>query len=158
MARANASTVNVGRLFGLTEARFSVIVDSLGTPAVPLVVDYARYRSVNGVPFSGGGAAPAIPVPAAGPVDMAPLVISTTPAANATGVAIDVNLMVTFSEPVNAVAGCFVARVPGWHADRADDPHRQSGTTFTLHPCDSICRSAPPARCASSPVRSPMWT
>ena len=54
-------TVNVGRLFGLTEARFSVIVDSLGTPAVPLVVDYARYRSVNGVPFSGGGAAPAIP-------------------------------------------------------------------------------------------------
>ena len=59
-------TVNVGRLFGLTEARFSVIVDSLGTPAVPLVVDYARYRSVNGVPFSGGGAAPAIPVPATG--------------------------------------------------------------------------------------------
>ena len=55
-------TVNIGRLFGLTEARFSVIVDSLGTPAVPLAVDYARYRSVNGVPFSGGGAAPAIPV------------------------------------------------------------------------------------------------
>ena len=54
-------TVNVGRLFGLTEARFSVIVDSLGTPAVPLVVDYARYRSVNGVPFSGGGAAPGDP-------------------------------------------------------------------------------------------------
>ena len=56
-------TVNIGSLFGLTEGRFSVIVDSLGSPATPLAVDYARYRSVNGVPFSGGGAAPAIPLP-----------------------------------------------------------------------------------------------
>lgn len=56
-------TLNIGDLFELTEARFSVIVESLGTPGVPLAVDYARYRSVNGIPFSGGGATPAIPVP-----------------------------------------------------------------------------------------------
>jgi uncharacterized repeat protein (TIGR01451 family) len=57
-------TLNIGNLFELTEARFSVIVESVGTPAIPLAVDYARYRSVNGLPFSGGGATPAIPVPA----------------------------------------------------------------------------------------------
>jgi uncharacterized repeat protein (TIGR01451 family) len=56
-------TLNVGDLFELTEARFSVIVESIGTPTIPLAVDYARYRSVNGLPFSGGGATPAIAVP-----------------------------------------------------------------------------------------------
>lgn len=59
-------TLNIGDLFQLTEARFSVIVESIansGLPAPPLAVDYARYRSVNGLPFSGGGATPAIPVP-----------------------------------------------------------------------------------------------
>ena len=73
-------------------------------------MDYARYRSVNGVPFSGGGAAPAVLVAPAG--DAAPSVSSTTPAANATGVAVDANLTVTFSEPVNAGAGAFVLAVP----------------------------------------------
>ena len=62
IAAGERLTVNIGNLFGLTEARFSVIVESLGTTPVPLAVDYARYRSVNGVPFSGGGAAPAVPI------------------------------------------------------------------------------------------------
>lgn len=63
-------TLNIGDLFALTgaDARFSVIVESLGTPATPLAVDYARYRSVNGLPFSGGGATPAIPVSAPAPI------------------------------------------------------------------------------------------
>jgi subtilisin-like proprotein convertase family protein len=71
-------TVNVGNLFGLSESRFSVVVESLGTPATPLAVDYARYRTANGIPFSGGGAAPAIPLP--GP-NVAP---SFTPGPNQT--------------------------------------------------------------------------
>lgn len=58
----NRLTVNVGTLFGLTDARFSVIVESIGTPMAPLAVDYARYRTVNGLPLSGGGATPAVPV------------------------------------------------------------------------------------------------
>ena len=132
-------TVNIGRLFGLTEARFSVIVDSLGTPAVPLAVDYARYRSVNGVPFSGGGAAPAIPVPPAGPVDTAPSVTSTTPAANATGVAIDANLTVTFSEPVTAGAGAFVLECPTGTPIALVNLTASPATTFTLDP---VARSA----------------
>ena len=127
-------TVNVGRLFGLTEARFSVIVDSLGTPGVPLAVDYARYRSVNGVPFSGGGAAPAIPVPAAAVGDTAPSVTSTTPAANATGVAIDANLTVTFSEPVTAGAGAFVLECPAGTPIALTNLTPSPATTFTLDP------------------------
>ena len=127
-------TVNVGRLFGLTEARFSVIVDSLGTPGVPLAVDYARYRSVNGVPFSGGGAAPAIPVPAAAVGDTAPTVMSTTPAANATGVAIDANLTVTFSEPVTAGAGAFVLECPAGTPIALTNLTPSPATTFTLDP------------------------
>ena len=150
-------TVNVGRLFGLTEARFSVIVDSLGTPGVPLAVDYARYRSVNGVPFSGGGAAPAIPVPPAAPGDTAPSVTSTTPAANATGVAIDANLTVTFSEPVTAGAGAFVLECPRARRSRSRISRRvrrrRSRSTRR-----STCPSTPRARCASSPARSRMWT
>ena len=125
IAAGQRLTVNIGNLFGLTDARFSVIVDSLGAPGVPLAVDYARYRSVNGIPFSGGGAAPAVLVAPAG--DAAPSVSSTTPAANATGVAVDANLTVTFSEPVNAGAGAFVLECPASTPDRADEPHRQPG-------------------------------
>ena len=133
IAAGQRLTVNIGNLFGLTEGRFSVIVDSLGTPAVPLAVDYARYRSVNGVPFSGGGAAPAVPMTAL--VDAAPSVTTTTPAANATGVAVDANLSVTFSEPVNAGAGAFVLECPTGTpvtlttltAQPGDDVHARTG-------------------------------
>ena len=104
-------TLNIGDEFGLTDARFSVIVDSLGSPGVPLTVDYARYRSVNGVPFSGGGAAPAVAVTAAG--DRAPSLANTTPAANAIGVAVDAPFTVTFSEPVQAAPGAFALSCGG---------------------------------------------
>jgi hypothetical protein len=74
IAAGGRLTVNAGALFGVTDGRFSVIIEGLGSPALPLVVDYARYRSVNGLPFSGGGAAPAVLVTAA---DAAPAVIGS---------------------------------------------------------------------------------
>ena len=113
---------------------------------------------MNGVPFSGGGAAPAIPVPAAGPVDTAPSVTSTTPAANATGVAIDANLTVTFSEPVTAGAGAFVLECPTGTPIALVNLTASPATTFTLDPVARSARSTRRARCASSPARSPMWT
>ena len=136
IAAGERLTVNIGNLFGLTEARFSVIVDSLGTPPVPLAVDYARYRSVNGVPFSGGGAAPAVPM--AGLGDSAPSVTSTTPAANATGVAVDANLTVTFNEPVNAGAGAFVLECPAATPVTLTNLTTSPATTFTLEPATDL--------------------
>ena len=136
IAAGERLTVNIGNLFGLTEARFSVIVDSLGTPAVPLAVDYARYRSVNGVPFSGGGAAPAVPMTGLG--DAAPSVTTTTPAANATGVAVDANLTVTFSEPVNAGAGAFVLECPTGTPVTLTNLTVSPATTFTLEPATDL--------------------
>ena len=134
IAAGQRLTVNIGNLFGLTEGRFSVLVDSLGTPAVPLAVDYARYRSVNGVPFSGGGAAPAVPVIG----DAAPSVTTTTPAANATGVAVDANLTVTFSEPVNAGAGAFVLQCPTGTPVTLTTLTVSPATTFTLDPATDL--------------------
>ena len=132
IAAGQRLTLNIGNLFGLTDARFSVIVDSLGAPGVPLAVDYARYRSVNGIPFSGGGAAPAVLV--APPGDAAPSVSSSTPAANATSVAVDANLTVTFSEPVNAGAGAFVLQCPTGTPITLTTLTASPATTFTLDP------------------------
>ena len=140
-------TVNVGTLFGLTDARFSVIVDSLGAPGVPLAVDYARYRSVNGIPFSGGGAAPAVLV------DAAPTVSSTTPAANATGVAVDANLTVTFSEPVTVGAGAFVLECPASTPIALTNLTASPATTFTLaHGADLPVSTACTLRVVASQV------
>ena len=102
-------TLNIGDLFDLPESRFSVTVESLGATPVPLAVDYARYRSVNGLPFSGGGAAPAVPLL---PADTPPSVTATTPAAGATGASSTNNLVVTFNEPVAAAAGAFTLACP----------------------------------------------
>ena len=140
-------TLNVGTLFGLTDARFSVIVDSLGAPGVPLAVDYARYRSVNGIPFSGGGAAPAVLV------DAAPTVSSTTPAANATGVAVDANLTVTFSEPVTVGAGAFVLECPASTPIALTNLTASPATTFTLaHGADLPVTTACTLRVVASQV------
>ena len=136
IAAGERLTVNIGNLFGLTEARFSVIVESIGTTPVPLAVDYARYRSVNGVPFSGGGAAPAVPMTGLG--DSAPSVTTTTPAANATGVAVDANLTVTFSEPVNAGAGAFVLECPAATPVTLTNLTVSPATTFTLEPAADL--------------------
>ena len=136
IAAGERLTVNIGNLFGLTEARFSVIVESIGTTPVPLAVDYARYRSVNGVPFSGGGAAPAVPMTGLG--DSAPSVTTTTPAANATGVAVDANLTVTFNEPVNAGAGAFVLECPAATPVTLTNLTASPATTFTLEPATDL--------------------
>jgi methionine-rich copper-binding protein CopC len=102
-------TLNIGSLFDLPESRFSVTVESLGATPVPLAVDYARYRSVNGLPFSGGGAAPAVPLL---PADTPPSVTATTPADGGTGASSTNNLVVTFNEPVAAAAGAFTLACP----------------------------------------------
>ena len=136
IAAGQRLTVNIGNLFGLTDARFSVVVDSLGAPGVPLAVDYARYRSANGIPFSGGGAAPAVLV--GPPGDAAPAVSSTTPAADATGVAVDANLTVTFSEPVNVGAGAFVLECPASTPIALTNLTASPSTTFTLDPAANL--------------------
>jgi hypothetical protein len=125
-------TLGIGDLFGLTAAsRFSVIVESIGATPVPLVVDYARYRSVDGVPFSGGGAAPAVALTAS---DQPPTVSSSTPAANATAVAPGANLTVTFSEAVTAGAGAFVLECPTGAAIAFTNLTASPAATFTLDP------------------------
>ena len=91
---------------------------------------------MNGVPFSGGGAAPAVPV--IPPGDAAPSVSTTTPAANATGVAVDANLTVTFSEPVNAGAGAFVLQCPTGTPVTLTTLTASPATTFTLDPATDL--------------------
>jgi hypothetical protein len=124
-------TVNIGNLFGLTEGRFSVIVDSLGSPATPLAVDYARYRSANGLAFSGGGAAPAIPIP---PTDVAPSVLSTSPANGATDASSFDNLVVTFSEPVNVTPAAFALACPSSAPIALTNLTASPAAAFTLEP------------------------
>jgi large repetitive protein len=124
-------TVDVGDLFGLTESRFSVIVESLGAPPAPLAVDYARYRSVNALPFSGGGAAPAVPLL---PGDTAPSVLSTTPANGAPGASSTANLVVTFSEAVQAGAGAFTLACPSGTPIALTVVTASPASQFTLDP------------------------
>ena len=143
IAAGERLSMGIGQLFDVADGRFSVIVDSLGTPAVPLAVDYARYRSANGLLVSGGGAAPASPI--ATPGDAAPSVTATTPAANATGVAVDANLTVTFSEPVTAGAGAFVLECPASTPIALTNFTSSPATTFTLDPAidlplNTLCR------------------
>ena len=83
---------------------------------------------------------------------------STTPAANATGVAVDANLTVTFSEPVNAAPGAFTLACPSGTpialtnltASPATDVH----AAIAIRPADQQRA----ARCASMPRRSPTST
>ncbi|HEY9404189.1 MAG TPA: lamin tail domain-containing protein [Pyrinomonadaceae bacterium] len=66
------------------------------------------------------------------PVDNPPTVTSTTPADNATGVAVNSNISVTFSEPVNATADSFQisCATSGAHAFTLSG----GTTTYTLDP------------------------
>ena len=125
-------TIDVGDLFELADAsRFSVVVESLGPAAVPLAVDYARYRSVNGVPFSGGGAAPAVPLH----VDVVPAVVGTTPADYAFGLPTTSTLTVTFSEPVTLTGEWFGLVCSGSGVHHVADTVVSGGpTTFTIDP------------------------
>jgi len=63
--------------------------------------------------------------------DAAPFITATTPADNATGVALDSNVTITFSEPVNVTGTWFAITCPD-----GDHPATVSGgpTTFTLDP------------------------
>ncbi len=135
IAAGERLTVNVGNLFGLTEGGFSVIVDSLGTPATPLAVDYARYRSVNGLPFSGGGAAPAIPI---APADVAPSVVSTAPADGSTDASSIDNLVVTFSEPVNVTPAAFALACPSSAPIALTNLTASPAAAFTLDPAVTL--------------------
>jgi endonuclease G len=70
------------------------------------------------------------------PVDNAPTVASTVPADNATGVATDSNVTVTFSEPVTATGSSFQISC----ATSGAHPFALSGgaTTYTLDPTDNF--------------------
>ena len=135
IAAGERLTVNVGNLFGLTEGGFSVIVDSLGTPATPLAVDYARYRTVNGLAFSGGGAAPAIPI---APADVAPSVVSTAPADDSTGASSIDNLVVTFSEPVHVTPAAFALACPSSAPIALTNLTASPAAAFTLDPAVTL--------------------
>lgn len=124
-------SIDVGAEFTLAAARFSVIVESLGAPGVPIVVDYARYSSPGGVQFAAGGATVAIEGP---PVDEAPTATATTPANGATNVAVGSNITVTFSEPVNVTGSAFTLECPTGTSIAFTNTTASPATTFTLDP------------------------
>ncbi|MFO7169462.1 MAG: Ig-like domain-containing protein, partial [Chloroflexota bacterium] len=68
--------------------------------------------------------------------DAAPEVTSTTPANGATGVAVDANLVVEFSESVNVSASSFVLSCGGPSLDYTLSA--TTGTSFTLDPADDL--------------------
>ncbi|MDF2731999.1 MAG: endonuclease/exonuclease/phosphatase family [Desertimonas sp.] len=101
----------------------------------------AAFRALGGcqdTDNNGADFAAAVPAPrnsATTPVfcagDAAPFVAATTPADNATGVALDSNVTITFSEPVNVTGAWFAITCPD-----GNHPATVSGgpTTFTLDP------------------------
>jgi uncharacterized protein len=89
---------------------------------------------VNGQPFSGGGAAPAVPLR---PADTPPTVTATAPVDRATNATATGNLTVTFSEPVMLSDGWF------WLICSDTGSHRTatvSGgpTTFSIDPATDL--------------------
>jgi predicted extracellular nuclease len=88
----------------------------------------------NSTDFTAGSPAPHNTADAAAPCggDQAPAVSSTSPADGAGGVALDANLSVTFSEPVNVADGWFSidCSTSGTHGATAGG----GPTTFTLDP------------------------
>lgn len=73
--------------------------------------------------------------------DAPPEVISTTPAAGATGVSVDVSPVVTFSEPVqNVTQGTLQLRdASGSPVPQSGDPQTSDGgTTWTIDPADPL--------------------
>jgi hypothetical protein len=132
IAAGGRLTLNMGSLFGLSaETRFSVLVESLGATPVPLVVDYARYRSPGSLPFSGGGAAPGVPLTQ---TDAAPGVTSTQPA-NGAQAGLAANLTITFSEPVDVTGNWFqIACATSGVRTVADTVVTGGPTVFTIDP------------------------
>ncbi len=127
-------SINVAAQFSLNNSRFSVLVDSLGTPGVPIVVDYARYASPGGQTWGAGGASQAIVAPAQTPADTAPTVTATTPANGATNVLLHGNLTVTFSESVSVTPTAFTLQCPVGTPIALTNLTASPGTTFTLDP------------------------
>ena len=127
-------SVNVAAQFGINNTKFSVLVDSLGTPGVPIVVDYARYASPGSVTWAAGGASQAIIAPAQTPADTAPTVTATTPANGATNVLLHGNLTVTFSESVSVTPTAFTLQCPVPTPIALTNLTASPGTTFTLDP------------------------
>ena len=127
-------SINVAAQFSLSNSRFSVLVDSLGTPGVPIVVDYARYASPGGQTWGAGGASQAIIPPAQTPADTAPTVTATTPANGATNVLLHGNLTVTFSESVSVTPTAFTLQCPVGTPIALTNLTASPGTTFTLDP------------------------
>ena len=123
-------TLNVAGLFPLAPPRFSVLVNAV-TPDLPLVVDYARYQSRPGVPFSAGGATTATLEPQ---IDRsAPAVVATTPLTGASGVSPGATVTATFSEPVTVGPAAFALDCPA-SAPRTFTLTASPATTFTLTP------------------------
>ena len=127
-------SVNVAAQFSLNNSRFSVLVDSLGTPGVPIVVDYARYASPGNETWGAGGASQAIVAPVQTPADTAPTVTATTPANGATNVLLHGNLSVTFSESVSVTPTAFTLQCPVGTPIALTNLTASPGTTFTLDP------------------------
>jgi hypothetical protein len=57
------TNVPIGHDFALTLTRFAIVVESLGVPPVPIVVERATYASPGGVLWGSGGNALAAPLP-----------------------------------------------------------------------------------------------
>ena len=70
--------------------------------------------------------------------DDAPRVASTVPANAATGVLVDADLTVTFSEAVTAGAGAFVLECPAGTPIALTNVTASPATTFTLHPTSPL--------------------
>jgi methionine-rich copper-binding protein CopC len=126
--------VDVAAQFSLTNARFSLLVDSLGTPGVPIVVDYSRYASPGNVTWAAGGASQAVVAPVQTPADTAPTVTATTPANGATNVSMHSNLSVTFSESVAVTPTAFTLECPAGTPITLTNLTASPATTFSLDP------------------------
>jgi predicted extracellular nuclease len=135
---------------GCNAEQLARIVDLIGygnanffeTAAAPTLTNTtAAFRALGGcqdTDNNGADFAAAAPAPrnsATTPVfcdgDAAPFIASTTPADNASGVALDSNVTITFSEPVSVTGSWFAITCPD-----GNHPATVSGgpTTFTLDP------------------------
>ena len=98
---------------------------------------WLRWRDPDHAGNDHGLAIDDLSVTADGPVDSAPTVTGTTPANSATNVAVDSNVVITFSESVNAAAGAFAIECPTGSAQEFS-PSASPGTTFTLNPASDL--------------------
>jgi hypothetical protein len=117
--------------------RYSVFVESVGSPEVPLIVDHARYSSPDGRVWEAAGASGAIPMTLTAtppPADQAPMVLSTDPSNGSINVTPDRTIAITFSEPVQASAGAFTIDCPSATAPAFSVSGSGGGSVLTLTP------------------------